>query len=106
MGTNKTVTLSGLTLTGADAANYTLAASGQQAFTVADIVVNPIVVTPILDSFLGWTVYADQGRIRVERARSKLSLRCIEPTQVAELDPGSRADGADVSAIQCTPNGR
>jgi hypothetical protein len=46
-GTDKTVNLTGLTLGGADAANYVLAATGNQSVTTADIFAKEVTVTGI-----------------------------------------------------------
>ena len=45
VGDNKTVTISGLTLSGADVANYELAETGQQSTTTANITANELNVT-------------------------------------------------------------
>lgn len=45
VGTEKTVTISGWTLGGADSGNYTLAGSGQQTETTADITAKAVTIT-------------------------------------------------------------
>ena len=45
IGTGKTVTISGLTLGGADAGNYTLSGSGQQTETTANITAKAVTIT-------------------------------------------------------------
>lgn len=45
IGTGKTVNISGLTLGGTDAGNYTLAGSGQQTETTADITAKAVTIT-------------------------------------------------------------
>lgn len=53
--TGKTVTISGLTLGGTDAANYTLATSGQQATTTANINPKPLTITNVAFTASGKT---------------------------------------------------
>ena len=56
VGTGKTVTISNLTLGGADAGNYTLAGSGQQETTTADIIAQAVTITLTMN---GWTYGTD-----------------------------------------------
>lgn len=71
-GTGKTVTISGLTLGGTDAANYTLPASGQQDEATADINPKPLTITNVdftaNSKTYDGTTAADFGSIDISHA--------------------------------------
>ncbi len=109
-GTSKLVTISGLTLTGADQANYELAQTGQQTSCNASITKKPVVVSGIKAQNKGYDGNTDAGFTYTDVVISDIAGTAIDEEQLSVTAKGSFSDknigtGKTVSITELTLTG-